>query len=284
MASDPSGEWKPIVFSGPPNMSRNNGVNRRHFGAPARTARFYSAGMEKRPGPAVRLLHALVVLLLAWLAGVLPAQAEAGTALDQQVRDLALQGARGGTANRRFEVVVGQLDPRLKLAPCDKVEPYLPTGATLWGRTRVALRCTAGPTRWNVYLPVTVKVFAPALVAASLLPAGAVLGAADLKIAEVDLADEASPALADPALPVGRVLAQPLKPGQSLRESHLKPRIWFAAGESVQVVSAGSGFSVLVEGQAITPGVEGQPARVRHESGRVLTGRPVGQNRMELGP
>ena len=246
--------------------------------------------MEKCPGPAVRLPHALaawLLALLALLACALPARAEQGSDLEQQVRELALKGTRGGdaaAAARRVEVEVGQLDARLKLAPCDKVEPYLPSGATLWGRTRVGLRCTAGATRWNVYLPVTVKVFARAVVAAALLPAGAVLNAADLKLAEVDLAEEPSPALTDPALPVGRTLAQTLKPGQGLRDLHLKPRVWFAAGDTVQVVAHGDGFSAAIEAQAITPGVEGQPARVRHESGRVLTGRAVGQNRMELGP
>jgi len=39
------------------------------------------------------------------------------------------------------------------------------------GRTRIGLRCTQGATAWNVYLPLTVKVFAPALAAAAPLPA-----------------------------------------------------------------------------------------------------------------
>ena len=89
-------------------------------------------------------------------------------------------------------------------------------------------------------------------------------------------------AVADESLAVGRTLARSLSPGQSLRQSHLKLRQWFAAGETVKVVAMGSGFSVAGEGQAITPGIEGQPARVRTESGRVLTGVPVGEHRMEL--
>jgi len=42
------------------------------------------------------------------------------------------------------------------------------------------------------------------------------------------------------------------------------------------------GFSVAGEGQALTPGVEGQAARVRTESGRVLTGMPAGEHRMDV--
>lgn len=242
----------------------------------------------------------LVALFAFVVAAALPAHADEPVGLEQQVRALALQGARGGergtgsggapnpssAANpkRRVEVEVGQLDPRLKLAPCDKVEPYLPGSATLWGRTRIGLRCVAGTSRWNVFLPVTVKVFAPGVVAAALLPAGAVLAGSDLTLAEVDLAEDASPALMDPQPLVGRTLVQPLKPGQSLRDAHLKPRLWFSAGETIQVVSRGDGFSAAIEAQALTPGIEGQLVRARHESGRLLSGRAVAQNRMELGP
>jgi flagella basal body P-ring formation protein FlgA len=109
-----------------------------------------------------------------------------------------------------------------------------------------------------------------------------VLAEADLASAELDLAEEASPALIRSELAVGRSLARALDAGQGLRQAHLKPRQWFAAGEPVKVVALGAGFSVAGEGLAMTPGVEGQPARVRTESGRVLVGMPVGERRMEL--
>ena len=41
----------------------------------------------------------------------------------------------------RMEVQMGQLDSRLRLAACARVEPYLPAGSRLWGRTRLGLRC-----------------------------------------------------------------------------------------------------------------------------------------------
>jgi len=40
---------------------------------------------------------------------------------------------------------------------------------------------------------------------------------------------------------------------------------------------------VASEAQALTNGIEGQLARVRTESGRVLTGQPTGERRLELG-
>ena len=229
---------------------------------------------------------ALVVLALA--VPLAHAQApDAGAidaALQRQVRQLALQAqpTTGAVGAPRIEVAVGQLDPRLRLAPCQRVEPYLPEGTRPWGKSRVGLRCTEGSAKWNVYLPITVKVFGPALVATSSLPAGSVIAATDIAQAEVDLAEDASSALANADLVVGRTLTRAVKPGQSLRQSHLKAHQWFAAGETVTVVAQGAGFSVAGEGQALNNGIEGQPVRVRTEGGRVLTGQPVGERRVEL--
>ncbi|MGZ5206503.1 MAG: flagellar basal body P-ring formation chaperone FlgA, partial [Caldimonas sp.] len=162
------------------------------------------------------------------------------------------------------------------------IEPYLPAGMRLWGKARVGLRCKVGPTPWNVYLPITVKVWGRALVVPAGAVAGGTLTSADLAEAEVDLAEDVAPAVVDPKLAVGRVLAQNLKPGQTLRQSHLKVRQWFAAGETVKVVASGEGFALESEAQALSNGLEGQPARVRTESGRVLTGLPAGERRIEV--
>ena len=233
------------------------------------------------------LLALLAALLCGWGHGALAqAAADAPSGLDggleQQVRQLALAGTHAEPGMARVEVSVGQLDPRLRLAPCQRVEPYVPEGTRLWGKSRIGLRCTQGAIKWNVYLPITIKVFGPALVAANGVSAGTVLTREDLSPAEVDLAEDGSAAIARPELAVGRTLARALKPGQSLRASHLKPRQWFAAGETVTVLAQGDGFSVASEGQALNNGIEGQPVRVRTDSGRVVMGQPVGERRVEL--
>jgi flagella basal body P-ring formation protein FlgA len=223
-------------------------------------------------------------LVLVGLLGATPAGADGAAAIDaallDDVKSLALGKAAEGGA--RVEVTLGQLDPRLRLAPCQSIEPYLPPGVRLWGKARIGLRCKAGPTPWNVYLPVTVKVFGRALVVPAGAPAGAVLSEADLAEAEVDLAEEHTAPLVDPRQAVGRTLAQNLRPGQTLRQTHLKSRQWFAAGETVRVIASGPGFALESEGQALSNGIEGQTARVRTESGRVLTGQPVGERRLEV--
>ena len=180
----------------------------------------------------LRLIGRTGLVLFGLLGAATPAGAESAAAIDaallEDVRALALGKAseNGGT---RVEVAVGQLDPRLRLAPCQSIEPYLPPGVRLWGKARIGLRCKAGTTPWNVYLPVTVKVFGRALVVPAGASAGAVLSETDLAEAEVDLAEDHTAALLDPRQAVGRTLAQNLKPGQTLRQTHLKSRQWFVA-------------------------------------------------------
>lgn len=211
------------------------------------------------------------------------AEAAADTALSSIAQALALtRQSIQVPAGARVEVLPGELDPRLKLAPCARIEPHLPAGSRPWGRTRVGLRCVSGPVRWNVYLPLTVRVWAPAVVAASDLAAGHTLVAADLKLAEVDLAASNSPIHTVPAEVVGRSLATALPAGSALRADALRQRQWFQAGETVTVVAQGTGYAVSGEGQALGHGVEGQPVRVRTDSGRILTAMPVGTRRVEV--
>jgi len=233
------------------------------------------------PSSRGRPVHAL------WLAALLagPAQADGGLDADtlQRIQALGEQAGAGlAPGALRVQIEPGRLDPRLRLAPCERVEPYLPPGARAWGRSRIGLRCAQGPTAWNVTLPVTVKVFAPAWVTTVPLPAGSVLDAGRLQQAEVDWAAAATPPVADAGKLVGRQLSRALPAGAPVRVADLRQRRWFAAGDTVRLVARGQGFSVSGEAQAMGPGIEGQPVRVRIDNGRVLSGLAVGQNRVEV--
>lgn len=244
------------------------------------------APVQRRHG-GLRRLAALASLATLGFAVAAPAAAADEGSIDPAVLGeiRALGDAAGATlAGRpvRVEVEPGRLDPRLRLAPCHKVEASLPRGATAWGRTRVVLSCVDGPTPWKVYLPVTVKVFADAWVAASPLPAGTVLQSEHLQPAEVDWAAERSPPVVDEQHLLGRTLVHALPPGEPVRAADLAQRRWFGAGDRVQVLARGAGFSVSGEARALGAGVDGRPVRVRTETGQVLTGMPVGVNRVEV--
>lgn len=227
--------------------------------------------------PRHRLRPALGLSLLCLAATLaLPARAQDQTpelgAISQRWLNQALTQAQGGALPLRMEVSVGQLDPRLRLAPCARVEPHLPTGARLWGRTRLALRCVDGPVRWNVFLPITVKAFGPAWVLAGDVAMGAVLAESDAIEAEVDWAADSAAIVANPQAWVGLIAARPLQAGQALRQNMVRAPDLFKSGAPVRVVVQGQGYAVTSSGQALTAGAQGQNVRVRMSNGRLISG------------
>lgn len=222
------------------------------------------------------------LLLPALVAASLPAAAQYAESTQQWVEQVLAQLPPDAKGPLRMEVVVGALDSRLRLAPCGQVEPYLPPNTRLWGRARLGLRCVDGATRWSVFLPITVKAFGPAWVLRGPVAQGAVLAPDDAEQTEVDWAEDRSPVLADPALWVGHIATRAYTPGQAIRQSMVKPPVAFQAGTQVRVVAQGPGFAVSSDAQALSAGVIGQPARVRMENGRIMSGTVLDARTVQL--
>jgi flagella basal body P-ring formation protein FlgA len=233
--------------------------------------------MRLRPSCPPALLLALCLLAALPARAVLPAQTVADALA--LAREAALALAPPGA---RIEVLPGALDPRLRLAPCQRVQAFLPANAQFWGAGRVGLRCQEGPVAWQVQLPVTVHIWAPAVVAAAPLPAGTRIEASQLQLAETDWASSAARPHTRIDQLADRVLARALNAGQAIRQADLKPLQLFAQGDTVQIQALGRGFAIAAEGQALGPGLEGQPVRVRTESGRVVVAVPVAPRRVEM--
>lgn len=181
-----------------------------------------------------------------------------------------------GRGADRLDVRLGSIDARLTLAPCRRIEPFLPPGARLWGRSAIGVRCTDGAA-WSVTLPVTVTVRGQALVASAALAAGATPGPGDVRTEEIELTREPVAPLQDAAALAGKALTRPVAAGQALRPDMLRAVPAVMAGDPVRLVLTGDGFSITADGQALAPAADGQPVRVRTESGRVLTGKVRGR-------
>ncbi|KAF1044609.1 flagellar basal body P-ring formation chaperone FlgA [Xylophilus sp.] len=225
--------------------------------------------------PSRSILSPLLAAGLALAAGAACAQqAEADLVRMSQkwIDDTLARQPVGGPVPLRLEVGVGALDSRLQLAPCRHVEPYVPAGSRLWGRTRLGLRCTDGPVRWNVFIPVTVKAFGPGWVLNGNVNPGAVLNAGDASPAEVDWAADNAAVFTDPGQFTGQIAARALQAGQALRHAMVKAPALFQAGAQVRLVAQGGGFSVATGGQAMGTGAAGQTVRVRIDNGRIISG------------
>jgi flagella basal body P-ring formation protein FlgA len=216
----------------------------------------------------LRLLGATCAGLLALAAGVagasLPPDLGSRLRLFVDQQPLPFDG--------EIDVVVGEPDPRLNLAACQRYEPFIPAGARLWGRVSLGVRCVEGA-QWTVYVPVQVKVYGPALVAARPIARGQPLTADDVRQERVEWTQwPAGVLVVAPDQADGRVATRGIQPGEALRRDMLRSQPVFVAGEPIKVVYAGPGFSVNTEGKALTLGNDGQSAQAALTGGRVVTG------------
>ncbi|TSE26883.1 Flagella basal body P-ring formation protein FlgA [Tepidimonas sediminis] len=195
---------------------------------------------------------------------------------DAQMRETALP------VRLRVEVEVGSLDARLRLAPCQRVEPYLPPGTRLWGRTRIGLRCAQGAVPWNVFLPIQVRVWGPGWVLRQPVAAGTPLEPAHAAASEVEWTAERQPVLARAEDWVGLQAVRALPAGQVLRAGSVRAPQVFATGSTVKVRVQGQGFTLTATGEALGPGHLGETVRVRLPGKRVVLGTVVDATTVEL--
>lgn len=203
--------------------------------------------------------------------GMPPVHAQAGVApaISPEAIQRLVESVAAGKG--RVEVKVGDLDPRLQLAPCERAEPTVPPGARLWGRSAILIRCVAGA-NWSVLLPVTVAVYGPALVARATLSPNMPLSPTDFIVDTIDLAKDQATYVADASQLNGRSLTRSLAAGQPLRADYLKVLPTIQQGDTVKVRISGDGFTITGEAIAMASAGAGQPLRMRTESGRVVSG------------
>jgi len=133
------------------------------------------------------------------------------------------------------EITVGEPDPRLNLAPCLRYEPFIPAGARLWGRTTLGVRCVEGAT-WSVFLPVQIKVFAPAPVAARSIARGQAIGPDDVRFERVELTRWPAGALAAADQLDGKLAARAIVAGEPLHRDLLRTAPLIVPGDPVKIV------------------------------------------------
>ncbi len=182
--------------------------------------------------------------------------------IQQVAREFIAQQHVGAAGKLRIEVAA--LDPRLQLSACSSpLEAFLAPGSRSLGNTTVGVRCS-GPRPWSVYVPVTVRLHAPVLVAARPLPGGTTIGAGDLEFAERDLAALPGGYLSSLDQAVGKTLKYPVAGGSAMNPAMLTVPRLIRRGDTVTIVAGVPGFEVRANGTALTDGGSGQVIRVRN--------------------
>lgn len=188
-----------------------------------------------------------------------------------QIRAVVADFVKQQSASLRGKITtqVGEIDRRIALPECDKLEAFLPPGSQFVGKTSVGVRCLE-ENGWSIFVPVQIKISLNLLVSARQLPLGHTLQEADIAIQTGEISQ--SGGLTDPALAIGKVLRLGIGAGQVLREDMLRLPYSVSQGQTVQLAAQGSGFSIRSEGVALNNASTGQTVQVRVASGRVISG------------
>ncbi|MCA3019927.1 MAG: flagellar basal body P-ring formation protein FlgA [Rhodocyclaceae bacterium] len=222
---------------------------------------------------AVTLLNLLIALAFVSASSTCGANGATSRSADQSIETQIQRFIEEQTSQilGRIEVDVGQLDPRLNLAPCGRTEAYLTAGTRLWGKSKVGLRCVSGAF-WSVSIPVQVRVFGSALVTTRSIEAGQRIQHDDLREQELELTNEPGRPVQDLASIENKILSRSIASGVIVREDWLRAMPVVQSGDQVRVHATGTGFSITSEGFALNSATAGQQVKVRVESGRVVTG------------
>lgn len=158
-----------------------------------------------------------------------------------------------------------------KLPPCNALEAYPPPGSRLSGKTYIGVRCL-GPNIWNVLVPAQIAVTGNYLITSRALPAGQTLQSDDLSIRTGDIFSLPTGVVTDPENAIGKTLRNSLGAGQALRSDQLLAPLVIRQGQTVRVVTSGTGFAVSGEGKAMNNAAEGELARIRMSGGQTING------------
>lgn len=164
---------------------------------------------------------------------------------------------------------VEDIDSRITLSSCSRMETFLPNGSQLIGKTSVGVRC-AEKNGWSILVPVQIKITQDLLISSRQLTFGHVLQEQDIARQSFEMTRPTG--FTSPDQVIGKVLRYSIAAGQILRDDMLRAAYSVTQGQIVQVISQGPGFSVRNEGAALNNASEGQSVQVRVSSGRVIGG------------
>ena len=221
-------------------------------------------------------LHALpwaIVLILTTLP-VMAQPVQSLEAIRAAVKDYLIE--HNTPEQGRQEIIVGNLDPRLRLGACDrKLDVFKPAGSRMRGNTTIGVRCQSSKP-WKLYVPVSIKIYKPVLAAGRYLPRGTVIKEQDLQIVDGDVATLGHGYFTEYEHVVGKVVKQAMLAGKVVNPYHISNPKIVRRGESVTILAGNAGFEIRMKGKAMMDGTSGDLIKVRNmKSKRIVEGKVI---------
>jgi flagellar basal body P-ring formation protein FlgA len=184
-----------------------------------------------------------------------------------------------------IEISVGNLDERLRLAPCGQpLQASLPVGAAFRERTTVAVTCPAA-TRWTVYVPVSISTNVSALVLRHAAVRGARIRVEDVEVQTRKVPGTSASYLTNVSELTNRALRRPLPAGSVLTADAFEEMALVKRGQQVTLLAALGGIEVRATGLALADARAASRVRVQNMSSqRVVEGVVESANVIRVTP
>lgn len=151
---------------------------------------------------------------------------------------------------------------------CDQPQLSVLTSTKLWGNLNVLARCASE----KRYLQVNVQATGDYVVVAEPVTRGSALQSSSVALKRGRLDQLPPRTMLNINQAKDAVSLRDLAPGQPLQLSMIRQAWRVKAGQQVQVIASGDGFSVNGEGKALNNASVAQNARVRMASGQIVSG------------
>lgn len=186
------------------------------------------------------------------------------------IHQVALDFARLQTLNLpgKVSIKIQDIDSRIVLTPCEKLEAFLPSGARITGKSSIGVRCNEKP-GWSIFVQANIKVSVELLVSNKPLMQGSLLSRDDFVLQRGEMGQPGL--LFDPSQAVGKTLKYSIGAGQVLRLDMLREPFVIFQGQTLKLQTRGNGYLVSTEGQAMNDAAVGQGIKVKVTSGQLIS-------------
>ncbi|MCW8275566.1 flagellar basal body P-ring formation protein FlgA [Pseudomonas sp. PCH199] len=183
----------------------------------------------------------------------------------------------------RYEILVNQLDPRMRMPMCDKeLTASLESPAKPLGRVTVKVRCE-GTSPWTVFVPAQVRLFRDVVTTTRPLRRTGIVEPEDVTLRERDISVINQGYLTSTDQAIGQRLTRPMVADQVITLVHLEQAEVIRKGDQVVITARSGTLSVRMPGEALANGSMSEQIRVKNlNSQRVIKAQVVAPGQVEV--
>jgi flagella basal body P-ring formation protein FlgA len=182
----------------------------------------------------------------------------------------------------RSSYQIGNIDPHFLQRECaDKVKPALRRPVIQTESNTIYMKCN--DPSWQIYIPVDIKLFGNAVVAASNIHKNSSIQEDQLRYSEIQLNKTRYGSYTDVSEVIGMRAKRTIRKDSVLKSSHLQPPMLVARGDEVIIVASNDQIAIRMKGKALSEGVFGEQISVKNlSSKRVIRARVVEKGKVSV--